>query len=85
MAVKVRLSRIGKTNAPFYRVVAVDSRKKRDGEALEILGTFNPLTNELVQFNNERIDAWIKLGAIPTDSVKKLQKMYKKQASAHAA
>lgn len=84
MAVKVRLSRIGKTNAPFYRVVAVDSRKKRDGEALEILGTFNPRTKELLQFNNERIDAWIKLGAIPTDSVKKLQKMYKKQG-AHAA
>jgi len=85
MAVKVRLSRIGKTNAPFYRIVAVDSRKKRDGEALEILGTFNPRTKELLQFNNERINAWIGLGAIPTDSVKKLQKMYKKQVDAHVA
>lgn len=85
MAVKVRLSRIGKTNAPFYRIVAVDSRKKRDGEALEILGTFNPRTKELLQFNNERIDAWIKLGAIPTDSVVKLQKMYKKQVGTQAA
>lgn len=82
MAVKVRLSRIGKKHAPFYRIVAVDSRKKRDGEALEILGTFNPLTGELVKFDNERVDAWIAQGAIPTDSVKKLQKMYKKQMNA---
>lgn len=80
MAVKVRLSRIGKKHAPFYRVVAIDSRKRRDGEALEILGTYNPLTGELVQFNSERIDAWVAQGAIPTDSVKKLQKMHKKQA-----
>lgn len=82
MAVKVRLSRIGKKNAPFFRIVAIDSRKKRDGEALEILGTYNPRSGELVQFNNERIDAWIGLGAIPTEGVKKLQKMYKKQAAA---
>jgi small subunit ribosomal protein S16 len=79
MAVKIRLSRIGKKNAPMYRIVAIDSRKKRDGQAIEDLGTYNPVTGEIVQFHQERINAWIAQGAIPTDSVLKLQKMYKRQ------
>jgi small subunit ribosomal protein S16 len=81
MAVKIRLSRIGKKNAPFYRIVALDSRRKRDGASLEILGTYNPLTGELVQFNAERINAWIKLGAIPSLAVKRLSKIHGKTAS----
>lgn len=84
MAVKIRLARIGKKNAPFYRIVATDSRNKRDGEALEILGTYNPRSGELVQFNDTRIDAWIKVGAIPTDSVKRLQKIFKKSPQTEA-
>ena len=47
MAVKIRLSQIGKKNAPFYRIVAIDSRKKRDGKFLEDLGTYNPLTGRI--------------------------------------
>jgi small subunit ribosomal protein S16 len=82
MAVKIRLSRIGKTHAPIYRIVAIDSRKKRDGEALDILGTYNPVTGELVQFHHERINEWISKGAIVTDSVKKLQRLHKKTAAA---
>jgi small subunit ribosomal protein S16 len=82
MAVKIRLSRIGKTHAPIYRVVAIDSRKKRDGEALEILGTYNPQSGEIIQFHHERINEWVSKGAIVTDSVKKLQKLHKKSASA---
>ena len=78
MAVKLRLSRLGKKNAPVYRIVAVDSRKKRDGKFIEELGTYNPLTGELVQFHQERISYWISKGAIPTDTVSKLQKMHKK-------
>ncbi len=81
MAVKIRLSRIGKKNNPFFRVVAIDSRRKRDGKALEILGTYNPHTGEFIQFHNERIEAWIKLGAIASETVKKLQKLYRKSAT----
>lgn len=82
MAVKIRLARIGKKNAPFYRIVAIDSRKKRDGASLEILGTYNPLTGELMQFNNDGINAWIKQGATPSDTVKRLQKEYQRSQAA---
>lgn len=82
MAVKIRLSRIGKKNAPFYRIVAIDSRKKRDGKFLEDLGTYNPLTGELVQFHQERVEEWIKKGAIPTDSVVRLHRLARQKAAA---
>ena len=78
MAVKIRLSRIGKKNAPFYRIVAIDERKKRDGASLEILGTYNPRSGEFVQFHEARIQHWIGLGAQETDAVKKLHKAFKK-------
>ncbi|MBA3752239.1 30S ribosomal protein S16 [Candidatus Dependentiae bacterium] len=78
MAVKIRLARIGKIHAPMYRIVAIDSRKKRDGEALDILGTYNPLTGEIVQFHADRINHWESQGAIMTDAVKKIQKLHKK-------
>ncbi len=81
MSVKIRLSRIGKTHAPFYRIVAIDSRKKRDGESLEILGTYNPLKGEIIQFHDERIKAWVAQGAIVSDAVKKLQRLYKKTST----
>ena len=82
MAVKLRLTRIGKKKAPFYRIVAIDSRKKRDGEALEDLGTYNPLTGEIVQFHEERLQNWIAKGAQPTDSVKRIHKAYRKSKAA---
>lgn len=82
MAVKIRLSRIGKKNAPFYRIVAIDERKKRDGASLEILGTYNPRSGQFIQFHEARIQHWIGLGAQETDAVKKLHKAFKKnQAS----
>lgn len=81
MAVKIRLARIGKTHAPLYRIVAIDSRKKRDGEALDILGTYDPIKHEIVQFHADRIAQWLSKGAIITDSVKKLQKMHKAAAA----
>ena len=84
MAVKIRLSRIGKKNAPVYRIVAVDSRKKRDGEALENLGTYDPIKGALVQYHEERVQDWISKGAIVTDAVKKLQKKSKKEGSVAA-
>lgn len=80
MAVKIRLARFGKKHAPVYRIVAVDSRKKRDGEYIENLGTFEPLSGKIVQFHTERVHHWLSQGAIMTDAVKKLQHQHKKSA-----
>lgn len=81
MAVKIRFTRVGKKHAPVYRIVAVDSRKKRDGEYLENLGTYNPLTKTIVQWHEDRIQHWVSVGAIVTDSVKRLQKIKSKQVA----
>jgi small subunit ribosomal protein S16 len=78
MAVRIRLSRIGKKHAPFYRIVAVDGRKKRDGAFLEDLGTYDGIKTELVRFEPDRIDYWVSQGAIPSDAVKRLQILHKK-------
>jgi small subunit ribosomal protein S16 len=76
MAVRIRLSRIGKKKAPFYRIVAVDQRAKRDGEYLENLGTYNPLTGEVVKFHAEKLQVWLSKGAVPSDTVVKIQKQH---------
>ncbi len=81
MSVKIRLARIGKKNAPFYRIVAIDSRKKRDGAFLEDLGTYDGLKAKLVHFHADRINHWISKGAQPSLTVKKLQKMHTETAS----
>jgi small subunit ribosomal protein S16 len=78
MAVRLRLSRIGKKNAPVFRIIAIDSRKMRDGMLIENLGTYNPVTDKYVRFNVERFEEWLKKGALPTDSVKKLYVRFKK-------
>lgn len=80
MAVKIRFTRVGKKHAPVYRIVAIDSRKKRDGEYLENLGTYNPLSKEIIQWHADRIAHWVSKGAIVTDAVKRLQKIKNKQA-----
>lgn len=85
MAVKVRLSRIGRKKRPVFRIVAVDERKKRDGEYLENLGTYDPITHKFVQFHNDRIDYWLSVGAQLTDSVAKLKKVYLKKQVAGAS
>ncbi len=78
MAVKIRLSRIGKKKVPFYRIVAVDSRKKRDGAFLDDLGTYDALNTKLVHFHEERIMDWVSKGAQMTPTVKRLLKLHKK-------
>ena len=61
---KIRLMRIGTNRRPFYRVVAVDERKKRTGGYLELLGTYNPLTEPKdIKLKQDRIDYWVKQGA----------------------
>ncbi len=82
MSVRIRLARIGKKKAPFFRIVAIDKRNKRDGEYLENLGTYNPLTGEFVQFHLDRIQAWLDKGAVPSETVVKLQKQFAQAAKA---
>ena len=73
--VKIRLRRMGAKKAPFYRVVVADSRFARDGRFIEQLGTYNPLAEPAeVKVDAERAQAWIKTGAQPTDTVKRLLK-----------
>lgn len=78
MAVKIRLSRIGKKHVPFYRIVAIDSRGKRDGAFLEDLGTYDTLKSKMVTLKLERIEYWLSVGAVPTDSFMKVHKVYKR-------
>lgn len=81
MAVKIRLSRIGKKHAPFYRVVAIDSQKKRDGKSLDIIGTYDALKGSIVRFDEALYSAWISKGAQPTDSAKKIFNLSKKSVA----
>lgn len=73
MAVKLRLTRMGAKKRPMYRIVASDSRVKRDGKYLELIGTYNPLTDPAeVKINEELALKWLNIGAIPSDTVKSL-------------
>ncbi|MCL5783878.1 MAG: 30S ribosomal protein S16 [Patescibacteria group bacterium] len=68
MPVKIRLMRIGAKKRPFYRVVAVDEKKKRTGKYIELLGTYNPLTEpKEIILRKDRIDWWMSRGAVPSD------------------
>lgn len=78
MSVKIRLSRIGKKQEPFFRIVAVDSRKKRDGECLQDLGTYDVVGGKLITFNETGYQDWISKGALPTDSALKIYRLFKK-------
>ena len=71
MAVKLRLTRMGAKKRPTYRIVDTDSRRPRDGQYLELVGTYAPL-NEEVKINEEVALKWLNTGAIPTDTVKNL-------------
>ncbi|WP_062134906.1 30S ribosomal protein S16 [Demequina aestuarii] len=73
MAAKIRLKRFGKKKAPFYRVVVIDSRAKRDGRAIEEIGLYHPLANpSVIEINSERALYWLGVGAQPSDQVRKL-------------
>ena len=71
--VKIRLKRVGAKKAPFYHIVVADSKSPRDGKIIEQIGTYNPMTepSELV-LDREKVAQWIKNGAKPTDTVKRL-------------
>lgn len=73
MAVHIRLRRMGAKKRPFYRIVAADSRRARDGRFLEILGTYNPIAKPAeVNVFEERLMKWLGQGAIPSDTVSSL-------------
>lgn len=73
MAVSLRLQRHGATHRPFYKLVATDSRNVRDGRYIEQLGTYDSLsTPHKVNFDLERVDAWIAKGAQVSDTVRTL-------------
>ncbi|MFH1861725.1 MAG: 30S ribosomal protein S16 [bacterium] len=73
MAVRLRLMRLGRKGQPFYRIVAVDSRKRRDGAYIEKIGHYNPLKNPAeVVFDDKKALKWLRYGALPSDTVRSL-------------
>ncbi|MCQ2770451.1 MAG: 30S ribosomal protein S16 [Clostridia bacterium] len=73
--VKIRLTRMGKKKAPFYRVVVADSRYPRDGRFIEEIGYYDPKTEPVtIKIDLEKANTWIKNGAQPSDTVKALIK-----------
>jgi small subunit ribosomal protein S16 len=76
VAVKIRLKRMGKIRAPFYRVVVMDSRTKRDGRAIEEIGKYHPTAEpSVIEIDSDRAEHWLKNGAQPTDAVAALLKV----------
>ncbi len=73
MAVKIRLTRKGDKKSPFYRVIVADSRAPRDGKFIDIIGTYNPLTDPAeIKIDNEKAQKWLANGATPTETAKQL-------------
>lgn len=68
MAVAIRFSRQGKKKSPFYRIVAADKRRARDGKFIELLGTYHPIT-KVLKLDAERYEKWIKVGAQPSGTL----------------
>ncbi len=81
MSVKIRLTRAGAKKAPYYHIIAVDGRAKRDGAYLEQLGSYDPKKSPAeVNVNQERVDYWLKVGAQPSETVAALLKKLKTAA-----
>src|SRR5471032_2611195 len=82
MALKIRLSRIGATHQPHYRIVVAETRSRRDGDAVETLGTYDPRTKgQQVHLRLDRVDYWISKGAKPTDTLHSIIKWARKGAT----
>ena len=76
MAVKIRLKRLGKIRAPYYRIVVADSRTKRDGRVIEEIGVYHPTQEpSVIEVNSERAQYWLGVGAQPTEQVEALLKL----------
>ena len=78
--VKIRLARFGRKKRPFYRIVATDSRKRRDSGFIEVLGYYNPLTDPAtVEIKMDRLSYWLGVGAKMSERVEKLKKLYEEK------
>jgi small subunit ribosomal protein S16 len=76
MAVKIRLKRLGKIRAPYYRIVVADSRTKRDGRVIEEIGKYHPTENpSFIEVQSERAQYWLSVGAQPTEQVAAILKL----------
>src|SRR5262249_17368658 len=79
VAVKIRMRKLGRAHQPFFRICAIDSRRPRDGKAIEELGHYDPLikdTHARAVLNAERIAYWLSVGATPSERVRVLVKKY---------
>ncbi|GAA1610737.1 30S ribosomal protein S16 [Leucobacter chromiireducens] len=76
MAVKIRLKRLGKIRAPYYRIVVADSRTKRDGRVIEEIGKYHPTENpSFIEVDSDRAQYWLSVGAQPTEQVAAILKL----------
>lgn len=75
MAVRIRLTRLGRKKKPFYRIIVADSENKRDGKFLDVVGTYDPLRNPAaISIDSAKLEEWLGKGALPTTTVKSLIK-----------
>ena len=73
MATKIKLMRLGKMRAPYYRIVVADARTKRDGRAIEYVGIYHPKEEpSLIQVKSERVQYWLSVGAQPSEAVQRI-------------
>ncbi|HEY3754665.1 MAG TPA: 30S ribosomal protein S16 [Opitutaceae bacterium] len=83
MALKIRLTRIGTTHQPHYRVVVAEARSRRDGAPVEVLGTYDPRSKgNPVKVDLARVDYWVSKGAKPTDTLHAMIKRARRAAAA---
>lgn len=80
MAVKIRLSKLGKKNRPYWRIVALEERSKRDGAFLEDLGTYDAIKHQVIKLHLERIQDWVAKGALCSPTVTKILKTHRTNA-----
>ena len=86
MALKIRLTRIGAVHQPHYRVVVAEARSRRDGDPVEVLGTYDPRTKaKQVNLKLDRVDYWLSKGAQPSDTLHAMIKKFRRSAAAVAA
>lgn len=75
MAVRIRLTRLGRKKKPFYRIVVADGERQRDGKFLDVVGTYDPMQNPAaITINAEKLQDWIGKGALPSTTVQSLIK-----------
>lgn len=73
MATRIRLKRMGRRKRPFYRIVVADSRRARDGKSIEVVGTYDPLTDPVtIRIKEENVLSWLEKGAQPSETVRQI-------------